>query len=73
MEAVLSRKPENARIFTSIDHHKTPGVVRKAFPHNQDPKRTSVSWVERLPIAIAMPCPGADQLSAGDSIPTVPL
>jgi hypothetical protein len=42
MEAVLSRKPENARIFTSIDHHKTPGVVRKAFPHNQDPKQTSV-------------------------------
>jgi hypothetical protein len=37
MEAVLSRKPENARIFSSIDHHKSPGVVRQAFLHNQDP------------------------------------
>jgi hypothetical protein len=40
MEAALSRKQENARIFTSIDHRKTPGVVRQAFPHNQDPKAT---------------------------------
>jgi hypothetical protein len=40
MEAALSRKPENARIFTSIDHHKTPGVARQEFPHNQDPLRS---------------------------------
>jgi len=40
MKAVLSRKPENARFYTSIDHHKTPGVVRQAFLHSQDPERS---------------------------------